>query len=146
MNDDIALIKTATPFAWSYAVKPVCLPSPYIRPDDFISRQTFPMTNAEQLNDPICAISGFGRTGVIHLFSDKIEFYKINLGDYGNANGNTNRLLHSTIPIVTQAECEKYYEFFGIYSSNICAGYVEGGTDACNGDSGGPLVCYQESV
>ena len=58
-------------------------------------------------------------------------------------NANLNRLLHATVPIILFSECEKYYERFGIFSTNICAGYVEGGTDSCTGDSGGPLVCYQ---
>ena len=61
-------------------------------------------------------------------------------------NANLNKLLHATVPIILFSECEKYYERFGIFSTNICAGYVEGGTDSCTGDSGGPLVCYQGMI
>lgn len=125
LKNDIALIKTATPFEWSDAVKPVCFPSQNTRPDDRINRQTFPSENSEQFNDPICAVTGYGTTGP----NDPIE--------------NNNKLLHATVPVILQAECEKYYEKYGVFSSNICAGYVEGGTDSCSGDSGGPLVCYQ---
>ena len=59
---------------------------------------------------------------------------------------NKDKLLHATVPIILQAECAKYYEKYGVFSSNICAGYVEGGTDSCSGDSGGPLVCYQGTI
>ena len=61
-------------------------------------------------------------------------------------NENSNRLLHATVPVILFSECEKYYERFGIFSTNICAGYVQGGTDSCQGDSGGPLVCYQGMI
>ena len=54
--------------------------------------------------------------------------------------------MHATVPVILQAECDKYYEKYGVFSSNICAGYVEGGTDSCSGDSGGPLVCYQGMI
>ena len=69
----------------------------------------------------------------------------MNLGQ-NDPDENRNRLLHATVPIILQAECNKYYEKYGVFSSNICAGYVEGGTDSCSGDSGGPLVCYQGMI
>lgn len=42
------------------------------------------------------------------------------------------------VPFIAQHECkDKYY--FGIRDGMVCAGYPNGGKDACQGDSGGSL-------
>lgn len=49
-----------------------------------------------------------------------------------------------TLPIVTNTECNAAYGGF-ITDSMVCAGYIQGGKDACYGDSGGPLVINRNS-
>ena len=51
-------------------------------------------------------------------------------------------LHYVSVPIVSQADCNKAYSN-DITSNMICAGLEEGGKDSCQGDSGGPLVCMQ---
>lgn len=48
-------------------------------------------------------------------------------------------LQQARVPIVSDADCAAAYEVYDPYSM-VCAGYPQGGVDACRGDSGGPLV------
>uniref|UniRef100_G1PSR3 Plasma kallikrein n=1 Tax=Myotis lucifugus TaxID=59463 RepID=G1PSR3_MYOLU len=57
-----------------------------------------------------------------------------------------NILQKANIPLVTNEECQKRYRDYEITKKMICAGYKEGGKDACKGDSGGPLVCKHHGM
>ncbi|XP_006834572.1 PREDICTED: plasma kallikrein [Chrysochloris asiatica] len=57
-----------------------------------------------------------------------------------------NILQKANIPLVTNEECQRRYSDYEITKQMICAGYKEGGTDACKGDSGGPLVCKHDGI
>lgn len=59
----------------------------------------------------------------------------------------SNDLRKVEVPLVDAEVCQESYMVFGyeITSGMICAGYAEGGKDACSGDSGGPLVAPFES-
>ena len=47
------------------------------------------------------------------------------------------------MPLVSRNTCQAGYQYLGktITPRMLCAGYAQGGIDACKGDSGGPLVC-----
>ncbi|XP_013011708.1 coagulation factor XII [Cavia porcellus] len=56
-------------------------------------------------------------------------------------------LQEAQVPLISSERCsspEVHGDAF--LSGMLCAGFLEGGTDACQGDSGGPLVCEDEAA
>lgn len=47
-------------------------------------------------------------------------------------------LMTVQVPIISRSECSLNY---AITKDMLCAGYMQGGRDACTADSGGPLIC-----
>lgn len=52
-------------------------------------------------------------------------------------------LRKAAVPIVNWNDCKKRYPYLPINA--FCAGYKEGGADACPNDSGGPLICQRSN-
>ena len=48
-------------------------------------------------------------------------------------------LMGVDVPIISNTKCNQQYGAGSITDAMICAGYDEGGKDACQGDTGGPL-------
>lgn len=48
-------------------------------------------------------------------------------------------LRSAVVPMVSDSTCKQAYDSYDP-ASMVCAGYQQGGVDACKGDSGGPLV------
>jgi secreted trypsin-like serine protease len=55
---------------------------------------------------------------------------------------NSDILQYLDMPLVTNDRCNAVYQAMGstIEDNQICAGYIEGGSDTCQNDSGGPLL------
>ncbi|MEZ4659574.1 MAG: trypsin-like serine protease [Caldilineaceae bacterium] len=59
-------------------------------------------------------------------------------------------LRETTVPIVSNESCAAIYDAYfgvpGVITDNmLCAGFREGGKDACYGDSGGPLMVWDDA-
>ena len=50
-------------------------------------------------------------------------------------------LQKAEVPVISDDACRVSYGIDLIVDTMLCAGYPEGGKDACHGDSGGPLAC-----
>ena len=61
---------------------------------------------------------------------------------------NSNVLKYASVPLITNEDCiypHTLYHSSQITSNMVCAGFKEGGKDACQNDSGGPLVVPRSS-
>ncbi|MEM7534360.1 MAG: trypsin-like serine protease [Chloroflexota bacterium] len=69
---------------------------------------------------------------------------------WGDISGNPNRpqyspiLQQATVPLVARTTCEAVYSD-ALTDAMLCAGFIEGGKDACQGDRGGPLMVLDEA-
>lgn len=53
------------------------------------------------------------------------------------------KLKQAAVPLIDRDTCNRPDWYDGeVLSDMVCAGFEQGGTDACGGDSGGPLSCF----
>ncbi|XP_070584042.1 serine protease 27-like [Erythrolamprus reginae] len=113
-GNDIALIELESPVNFTQRIQPACLPGTSI---------VFPPRLG-------CWVAGWGNIG------PQVPLPEPEL------------LQEVLLPLIDRATCEVFYSDFkepgmaaAIKDDMICAGYMEGGKDACQADSGGPLLC-----
>jgi len=68
-----------------------------------------------------CVVTGWGLTGETGGFPDRLQ--------------------EVAVRMISQERCSSYVGYHILTDNMMCAGYEDGGKDACAGDSGGPLVC-----
>ncbi|KAG1678556.1 Clotting factor B [Nymphon striatum] len=118
---DIALIRVKENIKFSTRVSPICLPTP---------------------ENPIKNLAG--------RFA-----YAIGWGHLSYAGRSSTVLQQVAVPITKKDYCVSAYNARGFdskyprglgFSSILCAGYREGGKDACTNDSGGPLMYFKRGI
>lgn len=73
--------------------------------------------------------------------SDGTSATVLGWGTISEGGDQSNILKEADVPVVGYHSCNTSYATYGGITDNmLCAGYNEGGVDACQGDTGGPLV------
>ncbi|XP_015344020.1 coagulation factor XII [Marmota marmota marmota] len=98
--------------------------SPYVQPVCLPSGTA----QTSEPEDMLCQVAGWGH-------------------QYEGAEDYSTFLQEAQVPFISQEHCSAS-EVHGdaILPGMLCAGFLEGGTDACQGDSGGPLVCEDQAA
>ncbi|CAH1179170.1 unnamed protein product [Phaedon cochleariae] len=111
-KDDIAILEVAGTIRWSETVLPACLPLE---------------GNENDFANLLATVAGWGWTN-----------------EDSNKGRRANNLQKAKINVFETNTCRAWYKSQGkqtrIQDSHICAGYENGGIDACWADSGGPLM------
>ncbi|CAH0731266.1 unnamed protein product, partial [Brenthis ino] len=66
-------------------------------------------------------------------------------GLIADVNGQTDRLHHVTLQVITNADCVRFYGASAVLGSTLCTSGAGGG-NICTGDSGGPLVLNNQLI
>ena len=113
--DDIALIQLQEEVEWNDRIQPACLPNP----------------DKDSFSGMIATVSGWG-------WSDEVK----------NGGQRADVLQKVDVPILANDDCQRWYKEKNktnlILDGSMCAGFEEGGKDACNADSGGPLMVEED--
>ncbi|XP_032192774.1 coagulation factor XII isoform X1 [Mustela erminea] len=100
------------------------LPSPFVQPVCLPSGAASPAEPEAAL----CEVAGWG-----HQFEGA--------GEYSSF------LQEAQVPLIPSERCSAPEVHGASFTPGmLCAGFLEGGTDACQGDSGGPLVCEDDAT
>uniref|UniRef100_A0A8C6DZW3 Coagulation factor XII n=1 Tax=Moschus moschiferus TaxID=68415 RepID=A0A8C6DZW3_MOSMO len=97
-------------------------PSPFVQPVCLPSSAARPAESEAA----VCEVAGWG-----HQFEG---------GEYSSF------LQEAQVPLIDPERCSAPDVHGAAFTRGmLCAGFLEGGTDACQGDSGGPLVCEDDT-
>ncbi|KAK7095772.1 trypsin-like [Littorina saxatilis] len=102
-----------------------------------------------KLSHPVDLTGQFARTACLPEASETFEGLVCTVTGWGSIHSDGDTVMHMRevdLPVMSNSLCSYYIGGGRIHTSNICAGYSQGGKDSCQGDSGDPLVCKKNGV
>ena len=112
---DIALLQLQEEVEWNDRIQPACLPNP----------------DKDSFSGHLATVAGWGWTN-----------------EKKNGGQRPDVLQKVDVPILANDECQRWYneekQTRLIVDGSMCAGFEEGGKDACDADSGGPLMVKKD--